>query len=193
MAIYFNNNNNNVMCAADSFMHNVSELDFDASSLTFTGVSKGEKFTLVGVDSFKMGRKTHHTRLGVNKVDFYYNGRPSSIALESVFVFLLEAYASNSIRRTYKGLVGNCMGNEVAQGLKFNPNWVELVTKTENDSHREIWTKCFKVDVRVVFSARDLVFRGYIERIPVLTDADIKAYPGIHRVVYEGTEYWEVY
>lgn len=190
MAVKFISNGN-ILCAADSFMQHITELDKEGT--TFTGVSKGKRFKLDGVKSFQIGNRWHHNRCSTLKVDFYFNGTPSSIALESLYAFLDEAYRTGYLRDTYKGLVGNCMGNEIAQEMPFNPCWDEIVTRGENSGHGGTWTTIFKnTGLRVVFSARDMAFRGYVERLIDITPEAIKSYPGIQRVVYAGTEYWEV-
>lgn len=185
---------NEVNCASDIFMLGISEIGYNHFTDTFTGESCGKYFVLEGTKYFKWGSRKSHCRQSTIKVDLPYNGTMSSIALESLYAFLHEAYSTSKIRNTYRGLMGNDMSNNIAQGIDFNPDWIEIVTRGQNTGHGQIWHNIFKATgLRVVFSAINYDFRKYVEECQGdLTPEYIKEYPGIHKVLFGGLEYWEV-
>lgn len=186
--------NKDAQCAADIFMQGISKIDRPNNSTTFVGESCGKEFVLDSINSFQWGNRKSHYRQLTAKVDLPYNGGMSSIALESLYAFLDEAYKTGKIRNTYRGLMGNDMSNNIAQGLDFNPDWVEIVTRGQNTGHGNLWHSIFKATgLRVVFSAINYDFRKYIEECQGdLTTEYVKEYTGIYKVLFRGLEYWEV-
>lgn len=193
MATKYFNGGNISNCASDIFMQGISEIDHPYPTI-FTGKSCGRDFMIDGTDYFYWGRRKSHNRQSTTKVDLIYNGYMSSIALESIYAFIQEAYETGKIRNSYLGLMGNDKSNNVAQQLPFNPKWVEIVNRRQNSAHRNVWHSVMNdTGLRIVVSAVDYEFRKYIEDcIGNLTPQYIKQYPGIQRVIYQGTEYWEV-
>lgn len=181
----------NSQCAVDVLLHNVTELNKIGN--TFVGVSNNKPFVLDGTNYFRLGRANSHYRLGVPKADLIYNGIKSSIALESLYAFLDEAYKLEKVRETYKGLVGNCMGNQVAQHLPVNYDWIEITEASRNITHGFYWHRCHKAGVNIVFSAYNKKFKEYIDNCRGKLDADyIKKYSSIRKIIFNGLEYWEV-
>lgn len=178
-------------CAVDVFMHQMTQLNKIGDN--FVGVSNGKEFNLNGVSSFRWGKRKSHHRQPTVKVDLPYKGSLSSVSLESLWAFLDEAYTMGSVRSTYIDLVGNCKGNQVAQGLPLDSCDIEIVTKSQNSAHGQWWHKCLRAGVRTQFSAIDYKFRAYLEACQGgLTPGYIQAYSGIHPVIKHGITYWEV-
>lgn len=176
-------------CALDVFAHNVSYLDMIGDEC-FIGLSCGTPF-IFSPDGGFWGSKNV-----VGDYTITLNGPgPSSISLETICRVLYELYITKNALATYKGIVGNCLGNEARQFKRLSCLRTELCTSHENfKEHGPVWNRAMdEAGIRLYFSAKNKDFIKYIKSCPVghLTIEYIRGYVKAYPMTYILEEEWD--